>query len=175
MTSKRERNTLPVLQRLTKSETQCVINAFKLYDIHLTGRIAPHLARKLVKNLGLTIPPEEGSTMFGTSDIALYDLLVLIDKLIPEPEPILISSLESFGSFAGVVQEDKKVINPTSIAKFMESLGRPPINMNEASLMLNSMLEYDDCSEIPLVEIDVFNKELINFAKKSNAFKEYRS
>lgn len=173
--SKRERNTIPVLQRLNKNETQCIVNAFKFYDINSTGRIAPHLARKLMRNLGLTIPPEEGSTMFGTSDIALYDLLVLIDKLIPEPEPILLSSLESFGSFAGVVQDDKKVINPTSIAKFMESLGRPPINMNEASLMLNGMLDYDDCSEIPLVQVEVFNKEVINFAKKSNAFKEYRS
>lgn len=175
-------NRLPLLQRLNKNETNCIMNAFKLYDPTSLGKIAVHLAVKLMKSLGLSPTPETISNIIGSSaEITMYDFLTVVDKLMPEPEPILLSSLDSFNSFAGQVMADPnnpekeiRVLNPQSIADFMESLGRPPINMNEASLMLNSMLEYDDCSEIPLVNVEVFNKEVINFAKKTNAFKDYR-
>jgi hypothetical protein len=161
----------PPLSKLTDGEAECIASAFKLYDYKSNGRVPTYLAVKLIQTLGLPKPPEE---IFGAKDVTLNEVLVVIDRLMPEPEPVLNSSLESFINFAAVKDHESKVINPNSIAEFMESLGRPPINMNEASLMLNSMLEYDDCAEVPIVNIDVFSKELINFAKKSNAFKEYR-
>jgi hypothetical protein len=172
--AKREKNLIPVVQKLSKPEIQCIVNAFKLYDNNSSGKISTVLAAKLVKALGMQI--SEDSNHFTSSTTTLHDLILVIDKLMPEPEPILMSSLESFGSFASILQgeDGKQVITPASIAQFMESLGRPPINMNEASLMLNGMLEYDDCAETPVVELDVFNKEVVNFAKKSNAFKDYR-
>jgi hypothetical protein len=206
---------LPLIKKLTKQEIACILKAFKLYDYHGTGKIPSHLARKLINSLGLSVPSSDdggGGVSLSSSETTLHELLLIVDKLMPEPEPLLISSLESFSSFASMRQEilldsdsnsnnnnnisgnaitntesngaavssskekamSRKVINPTSVAKFMESLGRPPININEASLMLNAMLEYDDCAEIPIVDIEVFNKEVINFAKKTNAFKDYR-
>lgn len=178
----RGNTTMPLLQRLSQSEATCATNAFKLYDYNSTGRIPFHLAKKLLHTLGMTCNDEILINIIGSHpEVTLYDFLTALDKLMPEPEPILMSSLDSFNSFAAKEVENPnqpdtimKVVDPQSIAKFMESLGRPPINMNEATLMLNAMLEYDDCSEIPLVTTEIFNKELINFAKKTNAFKDYR-
>lgn len=88
----------------------------------------------------------------------------------------MLSSLTSFNQLTAVLSEDEstKVITPQLIVDFMASLGRPSTSMSEAALMLNAMLDYDDCADIPAIPTEVFIREMINFAKKTNAFKDYR-
>lgn len=165
----------PPMLKITPQEAQCILNIFRLYDYRSTGRIPSYLAVKVCDTLGMHI--SEGNF---SDEVSLQELLMLLDRVIPDPEPALLSSLLSFGHLAAekrVVGEDEKeidVITPHAISHFMETLGRPPASLTEASLMLNSMLDYDDCSEVPSVHTEVFNRELINFAKKTNAFKDYR-
>lgn len=161
--------------RITTQEAQCLLNMFRLYDYKSTGRIPSYLAVKVCDTIGIHI--NEGNF---SDDVSIQELLMLLDRVVPEPEPALLSSLLSFGHLAAethIVGDDEKdvdVITPQAISAFMETLGRPPASLMESSLMLNTMLDYDDCSEVPSVPTDVFNRELINFAKKTNAFKDYR-
>lgn len=165
----------PPMLRITTQEAQCILNIFRIYDYRSTGRIPSYLAVKVCNTIGLHI--SEGNF---SNDVTIQELLMLLDRVAPEPEPALLSSLISFGHLAaerrsiGDDEREINVITPQAIADFMETLGRPPASRNEASLMLNTMLDYDDCSEIPSVPTEVFNREVINFAKKTNAFKDYR-
>jgi hypothetical protein len=155
---------------LTTLEVNSITNMFKLYDYKSTGRIPNYLAVKLIESLGLPARHLDLDV-----EVALAEVLSIVDKLIPEPEPILASSMTSFSALATVTDEDgKRFITPQAISEFMQSLGRPTTSETEAALMLNSMLEYDDCSKVASVSIDSFNKELTTYAKKQNAFKDYR-
>jgi hypothetical protein len=162
---------LPPLLKLTTQEAHCIANTFRIYDYKASGRIPGYLAAKLCKTLGVNIHESNFAPL-----VTLQELLLLIDRVMPDPEPALLSSLISFANLASVkvgeLEED--AITPQVISSFMESLGRPPASLTEASLLLNAMLEYDDCSDVPCVTTDVFNHEIINFAKKTNAFKDYR-
>lgn len=161
----------PPMLRLTTQEAQCILNIFRLYDYKSNGRIPSYLAVKVCDAIGINFHESSFS-----DEVTLQELLMLLDRFVPEPEPALLSSLISFGHLASVPVEDSddRVITPQAISHFMETLGRPPASITEASLMLNSMLDFDDCSDIPCVNTEVFNRELINFAKKTNAFKDYR-
>lgn len=165
----------PPMLRITQQEAQCILNIFRLYDYRSTGRIPSYLAVKVCDTIGLHI----GEGNFS-NEVSIQELLMLLDRIVPEPEPALLSSLLSFGHLAAekrIVGDDEReidVITPQAISQFMETLGRPPASRTEASLMLNSMLDYDDCSDVPSVATEVFNREVINFAKKTNAFKDYR-
>lgn len=162
---------LPPLLRLTHSEAQSIAAMFRLYDTRCTGRISNSSAEKLATTLGIR---GLDRSMFA-GEVGLNELLMTMDQCMPEPEPALLSSLSTFNALEAVPSEEGPVITPQIISKFMEKLGRPPALMSEASLMLNAMLEFDDCSEVPVVEAQIFAKELINFAKKHNAFKDYRA
>lgn len=187
----------PVLLRLTIREADSIANMFRLYDYKATGKIPDYLAVKLLHTLGFKF-----NEALLSKEVVLNEILLLVDQMIPEPEPVLVSSLSSFCQMNAVYMENPDhvvsdeaggtdnggqseegihfnapkhpYITPHCIAKFMEQLGRPPISMNEANLLLNSMLEYDDCSEIPCVSTDIITKELVYFAKKTNAFRDYR-
>lgn len=184
----------PPLSRLQISEAQCIANLFRIYDYKSTGIIPNHLALKLIRNLGLQI-----SELALPESLSLTDLLVIIDQVMPEPEPIIVGSLDTFNnlvsqsgaailaqnntstklrnSFSNMethIQIEEKYITAECISDFMESIGRSAVTGNEAKLMLSGMLEYDDCTQSPAVNTEKFNKELITFAKKSNAFKDYR-
>lgn len=151
-------------------EVSSVSNMFKLYDYKSTGRIPNYLAVKLIETLGLP-----ARHLDFHSDVTLEEVLQTVDKLVPEPEPILASALQSFNALASAHDEDgRKVITPQAVSDFMQSLGRPATSLTEAGLMLNAMLDYDDCSAIASVHVDSFAKEITTFAKKSNAFKDYR-
>jgi hypothetical protein len=161
---------LPPLLRLTPQEAHSVVNIFRVYDYKSTGKIPNYLASKVMKALGFDVNPSSFN-----SEVSIQEVLLYLDQLIPEPEPALLSSLMSFKQLASIPDEELgSVITPQAISDFMESIGRPPASLSEASLMLNGMLDYDDCSEIPTVSTEVFNRELINYAKKYNAFKDYR-
>ena len=71
-----------------------------------------------------------------------------------------------------------KVISTQAINEFMEKLGRPPVPKSQCDLLLTSMLDYDDCSENtygqPAVLPDYFTRDFGNFAKKSNALKDFK-
>eukprot|EP01039_Chlorochromonas_danica_P011650 gene11650-13065_t len=175
---------LPTLMKLTPAEAQCVSKMFRLFDGQATGKVPAYAAEKIAKELGLrgiyrTLFPNE---------ITLNDLLLALDAAMPEPEPVLLSALTTFTHLEGIESEADPavaaggavggagglVITPEVIVSFMQRLGRPPASLSEASLLLNAMLDYDDCSEVPRVSAQTFARDLITFAKKHNAFKDYR-
>lgn len=185
-----KRNNFKNLQRMTVPEANAIANMFRIYDYKCTGRIPDYLAIKLIESLGVS-----AKHLDLPSDLSLNEIVTIVDKLLPEPEPMLVAALTTFSALASVKPKTDEVtpeaaldatginahqgptgpvLTPQSISDFMESLGRPPISMAEAALMLNSMLQYDDCSEVPIVGVDTFAKEVTSFAKKSNAFKDYR-
>ena len=165
---------LPPLTRLSNQESEAIASMYRMFDYAHRGRIAPHLARNLISNLGY-------NTSFITfgRDVTLNEILILLDKVTPETETVLEGNLITFN---GLVAEDRKeegrarerVLHPQSISNFMESLGRPPASINECTLLLNSMLDYDDCSEHPVLKADYFNREIMLFAKKNNLVRELR-
>jgi hypothetical protein len=116
----------------------------------------------------------------------LNEVLYFLDEISPNNETNLHSSLQIFNGLVAETQEtfqsseEEKInskeciLKPQNISKFIESLGRPPASLSEATLMLTSMLDYDDCSDIPTVKIESFNKEIITFAKKNNLLKDFK-
>ena len=88
---------------------------------------------------------------------------------------------QSVGSNASGVKHyasGVNVISTQAINQFMEKLGRPPVPKSQCDLLLTGMLDYDDCSENtygqPAVLPEYFSREFGNFAKKSNALKNFK-
>lgn len=164
------------LTHLTHSEVQAVQHMFSLYDYKSTGKIPAHLARKLISLLGFDESTVE--TVVFSGEVTVGDVLTALDQVMPPAEPMLNSSLTTFVGLVSKPQkggdEPTRVIVPQDISDYIESLGRPPPAMREISLMLSSMLEYDDCSTDPVVNTELFEKELLMFQKRTNALKEFR-
>jgi len=181
---------------LTNAEASAVQSMFKLYDIKATGYITAHLALKLIRSLGFDVHLQQLSL---GADVTIGELLNAIDEIMPPSEPMVNSSLTTFNGLVSKKQRNNNsvnnnsnrllssvdewqsgattadtVITPTDICDFMESLGRPAIPMSEAASLLSSMLQYDDCSTDPAISNEVFTKELLIFAKKTNALKDFR-
>lgn len=130
--------------------------------------------------------------------MTIGELLNAIDEIMPPSEPMINSSLATFNGLVSKKQHiisnsnsnlllsadndewqsgasaADTVITPTDICDFMESLGRPAIPMSEAASLLSSMLQYDDCSTDPAIPNEVFTKELMSFARKTNALRDFR-
>lgn len=127
--------------------------------------------------------------------VSISELLHILDQIMPPSDPVLNSSLTSFNGLIAKQQEKYQLkqiqntnldvdeifmpiisndISPNDISDFMESLGRPPASSSEASSVLNSMLDYDDCSTNPTLKLDTFNKEMLHFVKKTNALKDFK-
>ena len=164
------------LVHLTHAEAQAVSHMFSLYDYKSTGRIPPHLAMKLLSQLGLDEAQLE--LVVFTNEVSLSEVLMHLDQLMPPPEPMLNSSLTTFIGLVSkpsyIEEEPTRVITPQDISDYMESLGRPPAAIKEVNLMLNSMLEYDDCSVDPVLNVERFTNEILTFQRKNNALKEFR-
>lgn len=166
----------PKLTRLTHAEAQSVQHMFSLYDYKANGRIPLHLAKKLLMLLGFEEGHLEGVVL--TAEVTLGELLIALDSIMPEPEPMLNSSLSTFCGLVGKHQkigdETIRAIVPKDISDHIEALGRPPAAIREVKLMLESMLEYDDCTNDPVLATELFEKEVLAFQKKNNALKEFR-
>ena len=164
------------LTHLTHAEAQSVSHMFSMYDYKATGKIAPHLAVKILSLLGFE-QNEIGALVF-TNEVTLTELLMNLDQIMPPAEPMINSALTSF---VGIVSQPSKsteepgrVITPQDISDYIESLGRPPAAAREISLLLNSMQEYDDCSVDPVLKAELFTKEILTFQRKNNALKDFR-
>jgi hypothetical protein len=165
-----KKHKFPPMIRVTAQEAQSVASMFKLYDIKQTGKIKNHLAKNLVKALGFNT-----DSIILSTEVSLNEVLLLVDQLMPDPDPPLLSSMFTFSGLAAKDSESgAAVLTPQDLSDFMESLGRPPASISEASLLLNSMLEYDDCAEIPILRAEHFAKEVVNYAKKNNSLKDFR-
>lgn len=130
--------------------------------------------------------------------MTIGELLSAIDEIMPPSDPMINSSLATFNGLvskkqhnsnsntnmllsadtdewqSGAASAAEAVITPTDICDFMESLGRPAIPTSEAASLLSSMLQYDDCSTDPVIPNEVFTKELMSFARKTNALRDFR-
>lgn len=164
------------LTHLTPAEAQSVSHMFSMYDYNATGRIPAHLAMKLLSLLGFE-ESKLGNVVFS-SEVTLGEVLVALDQIMPPAEPMLNSSLQTFIGLVSkptkINDEPVRVIVPQDISDYIESLGRPPAATREIALMLNSMLEYDDCSASPVLNVELFEKEMLAFQKKNNALKDFR-
>lgn len=182
------KSALPQLGRLEEQEARAVEAMFRLYDHKSTGRIPAHLAQCLCKQLGIDIalhmlPPN------GT----LKDLLMVIDQKIPDPAPPLPGSMSSFVNLVGRPREShpeseegggnkegkgrgdnpfEKVITTANITAFLQSLGRPPIQRGEGQLLLQMMLDYDDCTVEAVVPVADFAADMTTYARKTNSIKD---
>jgi hypothetical protein len=54
------------------------------------------------------------------------------------------------------------------ISTFMDSIGRPKMNMDNCNMLLTSMLTYDDCAAVPALKTEYFENDVTIFAKKHN-------
>jgi hypothetical protein len=168
----------PLLRNVTPVEQDAVSRMFRLYDHELKGNIPDYLARNLMNQLGFHIMNLEA--VFG-HEVSLREVLLLLDQMIPDPDPS--KALEGgMATFNGLVAKERyneetdevtRVLTPVDISTFMESLGRPAASVSEATLMLNSMNDYDDVAEVPVLQASVFHKEVMLFAKKSNCLREF--
>jgi hypothetical protein len=167
-------------------EADSICSMFKLYDINSTGRIPNRLAVKLLKTLGF------GPTAISLTapDVNVKEFLLFVDYHVPEQQNPLSGPLYTFvnivgkqphlsgatamGTDATGAQAPSSVITPSDLAHFMESIGRPPILMENANLLLSTMLDYDDCSPVPAVKVEYFERDLTIFAKKNNLLKDIK-
>ncbi len=163
------RQKFPPLIRVTLADAHSVATMFKLYDLKQTGKIKNHLAKNLIRALGFNT-----DSVVLSSEVSLNEVLLLLDQLTPDPDPPLPSSMVTFTGLAARRTDEGLVLTPQDISDFMEQLGRPPASISEASLLLNSMLEYDDCAEVPKLQADHFVKEVINYSKKYNSLRDFR-
>jgi hypothetical protein len=89
-----------------------------------------------------------------------------------------VGSKATTGSLANRYAGTHELISTQAINEFMEKLGRPPVSKTQCDLLLTSMLDYDDCSENtwghPAVPPEYFSRDFANFAKKSNALKNFK-
>lgn len=169
-----KKSKLPNLSNVTPPEVQAILNMFKLYDYECTGKITNYLAKKLVGSLGF-----ETHNIEFSQEVSLNEILLFVDKLSPDAEELPI--VKALSTFAGLVPRKydeygvgKYMISPEDISDFMESLGRPPASIGEVTLLLNSMQDYDNCEEVPMVDGKVFAREVLNFTKKTNALKDFK-
>mmetsp|Transcript_14160 Transcript_14160/g.23559 ORF Transcript_14160/g.23559 Transcript_14160/m.23559 type:complete len:173 (+) Transcript_14160:52-570(+) len=156
---------VPKLSNINHSEAVAVAHMFSLYDYKSTGRIPSHLAEKLITLLGCEI--SESSFITFPAEVTLTDFFLILDKVMPPPEPVLASSLSTFLSLVSKPSEEGAVLKPEDISSYMESLGRPPPAEREIALMLSSMQDYDDCSQEHALRAELFIRELTNFHRKT--------
>lgn len=160
------------LNRITMAEANCIASMFRLYDVDLKGRIRQDLGWKILKSLGF-----DPNKVPIPSEVTLTDLVLTVDNIVPDPDPPLVGALHTFNGLMAHRDEEgtgDMVLVPEDISTFMEKLGRPPASIGECTLLMNSMLEYDDCTEVPILKTEFFDKELTNYAKKTNALKDFR-
>ena len=67
--------------------------------------------------------------------------------------------------------DGKMKIRAEGISDFISSVGRARVPESVSAVLLFKMLETDDCSLKPAVKVDVFDKEIILFAKKNHLYK----
>jgi hypothetical protein len=176
---------LPPLQRLSLIEAESICAMFKLYDINSTGRIPKRLAIKLLNTLGFG--PIAAS--LNAPDMGLKEFLMFLDFHIPEQQNPLSGPMYTFVNTVGKPPQysvtdsmsatsqqmsSSNVITPQDLSQFMESIGRPPILMENANLLLSTMLDYDDCSVVPAVKVEYFERDVTVFAKKNNLLKDLK-
>ena len=182
MSADKSHHHFPPLLRISHIEAESIYSMFKLYDIHSTGRIPQRLAIKLLGALGFS----PIAAKLNVPDMNIKEFLLFLDFHIPDSTNPLSAPMytfvnlvshppqSGFGSSATPGEIIPNVITPKDIADFMESIGRPPVLLENANLLLSSMLEYDDCSSVPAVRSDYFERDVTIFAKKNNLLKELK-
>jgi hypothetical protein len=156
---------IPVCRNLNGIEAQYIKSMFSMYDYRGTGSVPRHLIVKLLTAIGI-------DQIFGLpSQLTLKDTLLFIDAKIPDRDQVLDSALFSFTRIVGDTLPDgvSKVVKPDKLVAFLANLDRNIPSLDEANMLLTSMLEYDDCSEETAVSSAVLSRELNAFAKKNNA------
>lgn len=172
MKGKKSGSSALVLSRLAEAEQRYIQAQFDFYDYNKTGLIERHLAQKILQNIGV-----EPSVIALPIKIDFQALCTFIDSKLPDPDPPLECSLHTFTRMIGEIEDDsggQRVIRPQALIHFMKSLDRPAPTLSEADMLLTSMLDYDYVDKDTKVSDKLFGRELMSFAKKSNAFREFR-
>jgi Ca2+-binding EF-hand superfamily protein len=158
------------LSKINAAERDAVMNMFRLYDFHNTGKIAAHHAAKLLRNMGF----EERSIPLP-SEVTLDDIFLILELELPPSNPSLQCALFTFDRIVGKVDvndpDKARRINANELSNFMVSIGRPPVEEKELNVLLSKMLDADDISVVPAVKFENFDRDIITFAKKNRIYK----
>lgn len=157
----KEGSEIPPLQKIDQNEARMIQAMFNYYDYEATGRVKRHLAWKLLSGLGLNIHID---TL--PAAVTLKDLLLFADGSAPEQN--LEGSLQTcFRLSANKTTDlDELRVRPQGLVNFLKDLDRNPPTVEESKTLLNSMLEYDDCTDSPAVTNEAFVTNIMTVAKK---------
>lgn len=163
---------IPPLTKISQLEAEAILNMFNMYDYTCTGRIPKRLVLKLLSSLGFNGFAHE----ITAPEMTLTEILLFLDLRHPDPEPPMDCAMWTFLNLTSneSFTEKGRVITPTDLSNFMVSLGRPPCSTRKATLLLSSMLEYDDCAKLPAAPVEAFEKDVVKFAKKNNLMRDFR-
>lgn len=167
-------------QKLTPIQVKAIHSMFRFYDLDLIGKITKPRAIKILNSLGI----ELYHTHSLNNLISIKELLLYVDDHLPEPDPPLQSELTTFLKLVAKPDVEPggeasaaaylNVIKPKNIMDFYESTDQPiPNSAAVVTQLMTSMLEWDDCNDVPTVTPQVLTRDLTKFAKKSNALREF--
>ena len=174
-------------QSLTPIQVKAIQSMFRYYDLDLTGKITRERAQKILSRIGV----ESINVGLLHHIVNLKELLEFIDHHLPDPDPPLQSELISFVRLVAkpievsqssvgtdktknVVMSNMNYIRPKNILDFYESTDQPiPNSEGVVNHLVTSMVDWDDCSDIPSVTPAVFMRDLTKFAKKTNALRDF--
>ena len=176
---------LPPLTRISPREAECIASMFRFYDHNISGLIPRHLAVKLIISLGFG---SHIADLAGANELSLRDVLLFLDLRSPDLDFPLLGAMQYFTSFVAKpklfenddemnnnnnnnnnFKSNELMINTENISSFLKSIDRQTVSDELITILLQSMVDYDDCDLLPYVKSKVFEKELLNFAKKEKS------
>ena len=170
---------------LTPIQVKAIQSMFRYYDLDLNGKITRERAQKILSRIGV----EHINVGLLHHIVNLKELLEFIDHHLPDPDPPLQSELISFVRLvakpieisqgigdkkSAVVMSNMNYVRPKNIIDFYESTDQPiPNSEGVVNHLITSMVDWDDCNEVPSVTPAVFMRDLTKFAKKTNALRDF--
>jgi hypothetical protein len=154
---------LPALHNLSVAEQRAIKQIFSFYDIGNTGRIKQHLAHSLFKQIGLGVKID-----VIPLNVSLRDILLLADTRCPPDQ----TSEENVDIFCRIVSRERNgnagPVRGSNLMDFLASVEKVAPSRTEAQLILSNMVEYDDCSDDPVVAPLIFKKDILAKLKEIN-------
>ena len=154
---------LPTLHNLSVAEQRAIKQIFSFYDIGNTGKIKQHLAHSLFKQIGLGVKIDVIPV-----NVSLRDILLLVDTRCPPDQ----TSEENVDIFCRIVSRERNgnagPVRGVNLMDFLTSVQKVAPSQTEAQIILTNMVEYDDCSDDPVVAPLVFKREIVAKLKELN-------
>lgn len=139
------------------SELQVIESTFKLLDTRGVGRIRKEYAMKIITMMGI-----KNKDIKLPTELTLPEVVSTIEFLTPKHESTLQNQLEAFHHLMDVnYHPDMSHVSPDALSKMLGPAGASKDNV---LLLLRSMMDWDDCSEDPVIKCSKFNEVVTKFA-----------